>query len=162
MHSLEAQVGFASRDKEAAVEALAALRTEHDVLLEQQTHWKDLRRATENLDHLSALITRFQANEPELKELRRVRDHSKVLEAEHTALQRRCKEQETRAAEWEQRADEHEATLAEAQAALENAEDRAAQLEEEHLKARAAEERLANVRFFFFFVRLSSCCVSRS
>ena len=162
MHSLEAQVGFASRDKEAAVEALAALRTEHDALLEQQTHWEDLRHATETLDHLSALVTRFQVNELELKELRRIRNCSKVLEAEHTALQRRCKEQETRAAEWEQRADEHEATLAEAQAALENAEDRAAQLEEEHLKARAAEERLANVRFFFFFVRLSSCCVSRS
>jgi hypothetical protein len=49
-----------------------------------------------------------------LKELRRIRDHSKALEAEHTALQRRCKEQETRAAEWEQHANEHEATLAEA------------------------------------------------
>jgi hypothetical protein len=141
--------GFASRDREAAVEALAALQTEHDALLEQKTHWEDLRRATENLDLLSALIRRFQANEPELKELRRVRNRSELLEAEHTALQRRCKEQETRPAEWEQRVDEHKATLAEAQAALENAEDRTAQLEEEHLKARAAEERLANVRFFF-------------
>jgi hypothetical protein len=83
-------------------------------LQEQQTHWEDLRRATENLDHLFALITRFQANEPELKELRRVRDSSKVLEAEHTALQQRCKEQETCMAGWEHRADEHEAILAEA------------------------------------------------
>jgi hypothetical protein len=44
--------------------------------------------------------------------------------------------------------DEHEATLVEAQAALENAEDRAAQSEEENLKARAAEERLAKCTFF--------------
>jgi hypothetical protein len=63
----------------------------------------------------------------ESKELRRVRDRSKVLEAENTALQWRCKEQETHTAEWEQRADEHEAMLAEVQAALENAEDHAAQ-----------------------------------
>jgi len=63
VHSLEAQLGFASCDKEAAVEALAVLRTDHDARLEQQTHWEDLRRATENLDHLSTLITRFQANE---------------------------------------------------------------------------------------------------
>ena len=98
MHSLEAQVVFASHDKEAAVEALATIRMEHNALLEQQTHWEDLRCATENLDHLSVLITRFQANELELKELRRIRNCSKVLEAEHTALQRRCKEQEMRAA----------------------------------------------------------------
>jgi len=61
------------------------------------------------------------------KELRRIRDHSKVLKTEHTALQWCCKEQEMCVAEWEQqRADEHEAMLAEAQAALDNAEDRAA------------------------------------
>jgi hypothetical protein len=99
VHSLELEAqGFPSRDREAAVEALAALQTEHDALLEQKTHWEDLRRATENLDLLSALIRRFQANEPELKELRHVRNRSKLLEAEHTALQRRCKEQEMRAA----------------------------------------------------------------
>ncbi len=90
-------------------------------------------------------------NEPELKELCHVRDHSKLLEAEHTALQWCCKEQETCTAEWEQRADEHEATLAKAQAALENAKDRVVQLEEEHLKARATEEQQA-----------SSCCASQS
>jgi hypothetical protein len=98
VHSLEAQVVFASHDKEVAVEALTTIRTEHDALLEQQTHWEDLRCATENLDHLSVLITRFQANELELKELRCIRNCSKVLEAEHTTLQRRCKEQEMRMA----------------------------------------------------------------
>jgi hypothetical protein len=87
-------------------------------------------------------------NEPELKELCCILDHSKALEAEHAALQRCCKEQETCAAEWEQHANEYEAMLAEAQVVLENAEDRAAQLEEEHLKAKAAEERRGTVCFF--------------
>ena len=59
MHFLEAQVSFASHNKEAAVAALTMLQTEHDILLEQQTHWEDFRPVTENLDHLSALITRF-------------------------------------------------------------------------------------------------------
>ena len=143
----QAQVGFASRDK-AAVEALAVLPMEHDALLEQQTHWEDFHHVTENQDHLSVLITRFQTNELVLKEPHHIRDRSKALEAEHTTLQWCCKDQETRAAEWEQHANEHEAMLTEAQVALENAKDRAAQLKEEHLKARAAEEQRATVRFF--------------
>jgi predicted nucleic acid-binding Zn-ribbon protein len=84
-----------------------------------------------------------------LKELRRIRDRSKVLETEHSALQQRFEEQETRAAEWEQRATESEATLAETQAALEDAECRAAQLAEEHAKVKAAEERLTMVCLSF-------------
>ena len=175
MHSLETQAlaGFASRDKDAAVEALAALRTEHDSLLAQQTHLEDLRRTTEQLEHLSAIITQTQTNEPELKELRRVRDRSKVLEGEYAALQRRCKEQEMRAtssdraassvraslaqaqqraAEWEERANEHESALAEAQVTREAAEDRMGQLAEEdaltkvQLEKKDTEERLAKVR----------------
>ncbi|SRR6266851_5717147 len=132
---------------------------DHDALLGQQTHWEDLQCATENLGHLSALISRFQVNEPQLKELRCIRDHSKVLNAEQTALQQCCKEQQTCVAEWEQCTDEHKATLTEAQVALENAKDHMAQLKEEHLKARAAKEWLVNVHFFF--VCLSSCCISQ-
>jgi chromosome segregation ATPase len=158
VHSLEAQVGFTSRDKDAAIEALATLRTEHDALREQQTHWGDLRRTTEQLERLSALVTRSQANEPELKELRRIRDRSKVLESDHAALQLRYKEQEMRADEWEQHANESETVLADAQGALEDAEHRAAQLAEEFAKAKAAEERLAMVCLFF----LSLCPRCRS
>ncbi|KAH9015082.1 hypothetical protein EDB85DRAFT_2156972 [Lactarius pseudohatsudake] len=44
---------------------------------------------------LAALVSQAQTNEPELKELRRVSERTKVLESEHMALQRRCKEQET-------------------------------------------------------------------
>ena len=185
MHSLETQAGFASRDKEAAVEALSALRTEHDTLLLQQTHWEDLRRTTEHLEHLSALVTQVQTNEPELKELRRVRDRSKVLEGEHAALQRRYKEQETRstssdraassaraslaqaqqrATEWEKRANEHESALSEAQAARENAEDRMIRLAEDYalvkmqLEEKDAEERLAKVRSSLLFFWFNKWC----
>jgi chromosome segregation ATPase len=119
-----------------------------------------------------------QTNEPELKELRRVRDRSKVLEGEHAALQRRYKEQEIRstssdraassaraslvqaqqrATEWEERANEHESALSEEQAAREDAEDRMVQLAEDHalvkmqLEEKDAEERLAKVRPSPFF-----------
>ena len=57
--------------------------------MSQQIQWEDLRRTTEQLEHLSALVTQAQTNEPKLKELRRVRDLSKVLEGEYAALQRR-------------------------------------------------------------------------
>ncbi len=161
MHSLEVQAGFATRDKDAAVEALSTLRTEHDALLAQQTHWEDLRRTTEKLEHLSTLVTSPQANEAELKELRRIRDRSKVLESEYTSLQRRYKEQEARADEWEQCTNEHEAALVEAESALDDAEDRAVRLDEEHAKAKAAEERLAKVRPFrssFIFTTFRCRC----
>lgn len=155
------------------MEALAALRKETDALVSQQSHWEDLRRTNEQLEQLAALVSQAQTNEPELKELRRVRDRSKVLEGEYAAIQRRYKEQETRvasseraastartslaqaqqrAAEWEQRANEDEAALEEAQAARDQAEDRVAQLEAEYsiwrmqLDEKEAEERLAKVR----------------
>ena len=87
-------------------------------------------------------------NELELKELCHIHDCSKALKAKHATLQWCCKEQEVHATEWEQHANEHEATLAEVQVALENAKDRMAQLEEEHLKVKAAKERQATVCFF--------------
>ncbi|KAH9053318.1 hypothetical protein EDB87DRAFT_1652018 [Lactarius vividus] len=171
-HTLEVQAGFASRDKDAAVEALAALRKENDALVSQQSHWEDLRRANEQLEQLAALVSKAQAptSEPELKELRRA---AKVLESEHATLQRRYKEQETRVAnseraasttraslaqaqqradEWEQRANEYEVEIEDAHMGREQAEDRAAQLEAEHgllrmqLDEKDAEERLAKDR----------------
>lgn len=173
VHSLETQADFALRDKDAAVEALAALQKENDALGSQQSHWDDLRRTNEQLEQLAALISQAQTNEPELKELRRVRDRSKVLEGEYGSMQRRYKELEIRVAssdraastaraslaqaqqratEWEQLANENEAALEEAQAARDQAEDRAAQLDVEHslvqmqLDEKDAEERLAKDR----------------
>jgi chromosome segregation ATPase len=170
VHALETQAGFASRDKDAAVEALAALQKENDALALQQSHWDDLRRTNEQLEQLAALVSQTQTqtnnNESELKELRRVRDRSKALEGEYAALQRRVAssdrtasttraslaQAQQRAAEWEQRANESEAALEEAQALRDEAEDRAAQIEADHalvrmqLEEKDAEERLAKVR----------------
>jgi chromosome segregation ATPase len=167
VHTLEAQAGLVSRDKEAVVEALEALRKENDA---QQSNWEDLRRTNEQLEQLATLVSQqAQTNEPEL---RRARDRTKVLEGEYASLQRRYKEQETRvtssersastaraslaqaqqrAAEWEDRANENEVALEEAQAARDQAEDSAAQLEAEYsllrmqLDEKDAEERLAKV-----------------
>lgn len=168
MHTLETQAGFDSRDKEAAVQALASLRKDHDELLAQQTHWEELRRTTEQVEQLAALLTQAQASDSELKELRHIRDRSKALEGENAALQRRATasdratsavrtslaQAQQRATEWEQRANEHAAALREAEAAFLDAEERAAQLEADHslaqmeLQEKDAEERLAKVLFF--------------
>ncbi|KAF8257861.1 hypothetical protein EI94DRAFT_1756596, partial [Lactarius quietus] len=165
VHSLEMQAGFAERDKDAAVEALAVLRKENDALTLQQSHWDNLRRTYEQLEQL-ATLTQAQTAEPELKELRRVRDHSKILESEYSALQRQYRDQETRVAssycaasmahaslaQAQQRTNESELALEEAQVEREQAEDRAAQMEVEHalvrmqLDEKDAEERLAKDR----------------
>jgi hypothetical protein len=123
VHSIKAQLGFTSRDKDTTVEAHMALWTEHDTLLAQQTYWEDLWHTTKKLEHLSVLGIRTQVNKSELKELHHVHNHSKVLKSKHASLQQWNKEQKTWADEWEQCANEHEVALANAQAALEDAED---------------------------------------
>jgi hypothetical protein len=165
VHMLEAQADFASRDKCAALEALAELRKEKDALISQQSHWDDLRRTKEQFEQLTAAISQV-----ELKELRGVRDLCEVLKC---TLRRRYRELKARvassdhavstarvslaqaqqhAAEWEQRANKNEAMLEEAQAVRNQAEDRAAQLEAERALMRMrldemdAKERLAKVR----------------
>ena len=155
-----------SRDKDAAIEGLTALRKESDALVLQQSQWDDLRRADERLEHLAALVSQAKTDEREIEELRRVRERRNVLEGEYAALQRRYREQETRvassdralstaraslaqaeqrAAEWEQRTNENKAALEEARAVRDQAENRAAQLEAECTLLRVqldAEERL--------------------
>ena len=180
MHLLEAETVFSSRDKDAAMEALAALRKENDTLTSQQSQWDDLRHTNERLEQLASLVSQAQTNEQELIELRRARDSSKALEGEYAALQRRYKEQETRAArssrttstartslaqeqqcaaEWEQRANKNEEALKEAQAMRDQAEDRAAQLEVKHSQARMqldkkdTEECLAKVQMLSLVAR---------
>jgi hypothetical protein len=170
------KAGFELHDKEAAVEALTALKRDHDALLAQQTHWEELRHTTEQVGQLATLLKQAQTNELELNELRSSRDRTKALEGENVTLLRRFKEQEVRIAsseravnaarislaqaqqretEWEQRANEHAAALAEVQAALEKTDDRAVQFEAEYslvqmqLQDKDAEERLANVTFFY-------------
>lgn len=113
-----------------------------------------------------------QADNEELKELRHVRDRSKVLEGEHAALLKRFKDQESkvansekaamaarqslsqaqqRSSEWEKRAKEYEAQLEMTQTKLDQAEQTQSQLDADYslvklqLEEREADERLAKV-----------------
>lgn len=78
VHTPKARAGFASRDKDAAVEALTGPRQENGLLILPQNHWEDFRRANERLSQLAALVSQSQMNELELTELRRVRAHHGV------------------------------------------------------------------------------------
>ncbi|KAI0684660.1 hypothetical protein C8T65DRAFT_748567, partial [Cerioporus squamosus] len=130
------------------------------------SNWDELRRATEQIETLTTLVGQFD-NE-EIRELRRIRDRSKVLEGEHSALQRRMKEYENKAAshekivqtsrqsllqarqraeEWEKRAKEAESGRQKVQMQLDEAEQTISRVETEfalaklHLDERDNEER---------------------
>jgi chromosome segregation ATPase len=119
------------------------------------------------------LTTLFNhADDEEVKELRRIRDRSQVLEGEHTALQKRFKEQESKASnsekamlaarqalaqaqqrssEWERRAKEYEGKLELTQTQLDQSEQTQAQLDADYslaklqLEEMEADERLNKV-----------------
>lgn len=164
------QVTFATRDKETSAQALEVLQQQHDRLSSQQSHWDDLRQASEKIEMLTTLIG--QADNEELKELRRHHDRSKVLEGEHAALQKRIKDFESktvnseraaatarqslaqaqqRSAEWERRAKDYEGQLEMLKTKLDQAEQTQGQLEADHslvklqLEERDADDRLAKV-----------------
>lgn len=113
-----------------------------------------------------------QADNEEMRELRRIRDHSHALEAEHAALQKRFKDQETkiinserisftarqslaqaqqRASDWEKRAKDHESTSESLHAKWQQQEDLLTQIDAEHasmklrLEQKDTEERIAQV-----------------
>ncbi|KAJ4485458.1 hypothetical protein J3R30DRAFT_1361201 [Lentinula aciculospora] len=169
--SLDLKFTFAARDKENAEHAYTLLQQQYEQLSSQRKHWDDLRRASEQIEHLTNLIS--QADNEELNDLRRVRDHSKILEGEHVALQKRFKEQENRAvatekaatsvkqsltqaqaraSEWEKRAKESAAKLERTTTQLEQAEQTHSQLDADflvvkmQLEDREADERLAKDR----------------
>lgn len=165
--SLELRTTFMTRERDNIADELAAQRRQNEELVSQQNNWDDLRRASEQIQALTQLVG--QADNEEIKELRRIRDRSKILEGEHLALQRRMKEYETkmmsnekvtqtsrqslvqaqqRAIEWEKRAKEYEAELETTRTKLDNAEQAHAQIETDYslvklqLEERDAEERL--------------------
>ncbi|TFK41407.1 hypothetical protein BDQ12DRAFT_679415 [Crucibulum laeve] len=169
--SLEMQVTFANRDKETATESLEVLRKQHDRLSSQQNHWDDLRQAAEKIDMLTNLIG--QADNEELKELRRYRERTKALESDHITLQKRFKDLEAklqnseraattsrqslaqaqqRSSEWERRAKEYEGQLELTKTQLEQAEQTQTQLDADYslvklqLEEREADERLTKDR----------------
>ncbi len=162
------------REKESLADELATLKRVHEQLSTQESNWDELRRATEQIQSLAALIG--QGETEEVKELRRVRDDYKVLEGEHSALQKRVKEQDNkvannerialaarqnlanaqeRAVEWERRAKDYEHDLRATRTKLEEAEQVQSQLEADYsllklqLDERDAHERLAKVSSLF-------------
>ncbi|KAH7926206.1 hypothetical protein BV22DRAFT_1063463 [Leucogyrophana mollusca] len=168
---LQLQVKFAAHEKDLALQSLGVLQKEHEHLAAQQSHWDDLRRASEQIEMLTNLMS--QADNEELKELRRARDQSKALESEHAALQKRFREQEhkvanseraanaarqnlaqaqQRASEWERRAKEYEGDLEMTRTKLEQAEQSQVQLDADYSLARLqleekdAEDRLVKDR----------------
>lgn len=167
---------FSEREKETLAEEIAILRKQNEELAVQQGYWDEFRHASEQMQVLASMMG--QADNEELKELRRIRDRSKVLEGEHAALQRRTKEFENklansekvvqttkqsltqaqqRAGEWERRANEYEGELERTKTRLDQVEQSQTQLEADHslvklqLEERDAEERLDKVSFGFVF-----------
>ncbi|THU89448.1 hypothetical protein K435DRAFT_969104 [Dendrothele bispora CBS 962.96] len=164
--SFELKMTFANRDKESSERSLASLQKQYDEISSQQGHWESLRRASEQIEMLTSLIG--QADNEELKELRRVRDRSKVLEGEHAALQKRFNQLETkatsnekatasakqslsqaqqRATEWEKRAREYEAQLERTKTELEQTEQTHVQMQTDYASMQSQlEEHEANAR----------------
>jgi hypothetical protein len=173
------QATFAARDQENSAQALVALQKQYDQLSSQQSHWDDLRHASQQIEMLTTLFN--HADEEELKELRRIRDRSEVLEGEHTALQKRFRDQESkvrnseqalltarqglasaqqRSSEWERRAKEYEGKLEMVQTQLDQSEQVQNQLDADYslaklqLEEKEADERLAKVGWFKLFLAI--------
>uniref|UniRef100_A0A0W0F9R9 Uncharacterized protein n=1 Tax=Moniliophthora roreri TaxID=221103 RepID=A0A0W0F9R9_MONRR len=169
--SLELKVTFDNRDKEAAERNAASIQKQYDNLASQQSNWDTLRQTSEQIQNLATLIS--QADNEELKELRRICDKAKFLEGEHAALKSRFKELESKAtssdraaaaakqsltqaqqrsSEWEKQSKEYAARLEIVQTKLEQTEQTLLQLETDHstarmqLEERDADERLAKDR----------------
>ena len=167
---MENKITFVEREKDMLTEEVALQKKQNDELVAQSANWEDLRRATEQIQSLAALVG--QVDQEEVHELRRVRDRSKILEGEHAALQRRMKEYETKAAnhekvvttsrqsllqarqraeEWERRAKDAENQLEATQSRLDEIEQSHSQLDADYslvklqLEERDAEERLDKV-----------------
>jgi chromosome segregation ATPase len=137
-------VSWAERDKETALSNLAIAEKERDDIVSQQTNWDDLRRTAQHVETLTKLLT--SGENEELRELRRIRDRSKVLEGEHSALQKRFKEQEAKLAELERTSVHARQAAATANQRATEAERRAKDLENELDAARDKVERAEDVR----------------
>lgn len=147
---------------------LSEAQKERDAMAAQQENWDDLRRTAQHIETLTKLMT--SSENEELRELKRIRDRSKVLEGEHQALQKRFKDQESKlanlerasvtarqslatanqkAADWEKRAKDFESELETARDKIERAEDLRQQVEADYalLKSHVQERELEEVAF---------------
>lgn len=176
------------REKELLTQEITSLRRRNEELTIQQSHWDELRRTSEQMQNLAAMIGR--ADGEEMQELKRIRDNYRSLEADYTTLQRRFKDQEIkvansertaqaarqsltqaqqRAVEWEQRAKDYEQELDSTRSRLSEAEQAQSQLDADfsvlklQVEERDAEERLAKVGFrpFLSLLVLTMCLQDR-
>lgn len=168
---LEISASFVAREKDLLNQEINALRKRNEELTAQQSHWEELRRTSDQMRNLAAMIGR--ADDEEMQELKRIRDNHKVLEADYAALQRRLKDQESkaansekatqaarqnlsqaqqRAAEWEKRAKEYEQELDSTRSRLHEIEEAHSQLDAQYsvlklqVEERDADERIAKDR----------------
>ncbi|KAH7104278.1 hypothetical protein BKA62DRAFT_501365 [Auriculariales sp. MPI-PUGE-AT-0066] len=145
--SLQLEVSWAGRDKDSALRNLSAAEKERDDMAAQQANWDDLRRTAQHVETLTKLLT--SGENDELRELRRLRDRGKVLEGEHSSLQKRFKEQEGKLAELERAAVHARQAAASANQKATESERRAKDLEIELEGARDKLERAEDDRAQF-------------
>ena len=167
---MELQEEWLTRDKDNLAQRLAQLQKDRDTLAYQQSHWEELHRTAEQVEQLTRHIG--AANSAEITELKRASDRGKILEGEHTLLQKRFKEQEAkianierasqtarqgmaqaqqRASDWEKRTKDLEVELDAMRTRLDDTDDAKLQLDSElslvklHLEEKEAAERAAKV-----------------
>ncbi|KIJ08619.1 hypothetical protein PAXINDRAFT_172862 [Paxillus involutus ATCC 200175] len=168
---VQLQAKMATHERELIAQSLKLLQQQHESLIAQQSHWEDLHRVAEQIEALTNL--RSQTNEEEIRELRHARDQHRQLESEHTALQKRVRDQELRvtnneravnaakhslvqaqqrASEWERRAREYEGDLEITRNKLDEVEQAQLQLDADYslvklqLEEKEAEDRLVKDR----------------
>ncbi|KIP04050.1 hypothetical protein PHLGIDRAFT_211829 [Phlebiopsis gigantea 11061_1 CR5-6] len=167
----ETSAPFVAREKELLTEEIRSLRKQNEDLIGQQSNWEELRQTSEQLQNLATLFSR-QSDE-ESQELKRTRDRFRTLESDHAALQRRFRDQETKATNSEktafaarqslsqaqQRASEWEKRAKDSEQELESTRTRVSEIEQAHsqldadfsvlklqVEERDADERLAKDR----------------
>lgn len=178
---------YVSQERDSATKAFDALQGQHAQLISHQNNWDLLTSATEKINMVFNLLE--NADSEEQKELRHYRDHSKALEDENSALQRRVKDLEAklansdrtsatarqsltqaqqRSSEWERRAKESEGQVEMLQTKLDQAEQTQSQLEADNnmakmqLEESEADRRLEQVSRIHINVLILSCINGRS
>lgn len=170
---MEAEVTFASREKDTVTGHLENLQRQHDQLVSQQSNWEALNAASEKINLVYKLLE--NADEEDQQELRQQRERSRALDVENAALQKRVKDAELklssaektattalqtlsqaqqRSSEWERCAKDYEGQLEMVRTKLEQAEQSYLQLEADYNMAKVqieeheADNRLVQVSRF--------------
>lgn len=170
---MEAEVTFASREKDTVTGHLENLQRQHDQLVSQQSNWEALNAASEKINLVYKLLE--NADEEDQQELRQQRERTRAMDVENAALQKRVKDSELklssaektattalqtlsqaqqRSSEWERRAVDYEGQLEMVRTKLEQGEQSYLQLEADYNMAKVqveeheADNRLVQVSRF--------------